>query len=205
MFVVPNALSPQQVDEANALLDAREAAHASGSLAEVGASTNRVVEPLRDNPLHFSPVFRAMLDNPRISPLLEELIGSHGGGWTDIGEQMPSFRIDHVNVNHFRSNPGTQLHNSGDGSSHAGGSQFSRYQDGRFFNGLLVVAFELKDTTPNGGGFGCIPGSHKANVSMPEGLRDLSRGGSGPPNLRRVPARAGDAIVFTEVRARCTG
>lgn len=238
MLVVPNALTVEQVGEVNALLDAREAALTAGTLAEVGGSTNRVGDdPLRDNPLHWAPVMRAMLDNPRISPLLEELIGAHGDGWSDISEQMPSFRIDHVNVNHMPSSPGAQLHNSGDGSSHSGGSQFFRFQDGRFYNGLLVVAYELRDTTPNGGGFGwwallmpcpmsmqlpsctpgeplwaqcvrvslsvsaccSVPGSHKANISMPEEFRDLSGGGSGPPNLRRVPARAGDAIVFTEV------
>ena len=32
--------------------------------------------------------------------------------------------------------------------------------DGRFANGLTAVAWELEDTTCNGGGFGCLAGSH---------------------------------------------
>ena len=49
-----------------------------------------------------------------------------------------------------------------------------------------------------------VPGSHKANVSLPAEWRDVSAVGGGamggPPNLRRVPATAGTAIIFTEVR-----
>jgi hypothetical protein len=29
------------------------------------------LEPLRDNPLHFSPALRALLDNPLVTPILE--------------------------------------------------------------------------------------------------------------------------------------
>ena len=78
-----------------------------------------------------------------------------------------------------------------------GGSQFFRYHDGRFFNGLVVVAFELFDTTPNAGGFCCIPGTHKLNVQMPQQWRDLTK--AVHPTVQRVPAKAGDAIIFTEV------
>jgi len=189
MIVVPNALDPQQVAQMNAAMDARSAAG-----LEVGGSTNRVQDSHRDNPLHFSPAFRRALDNPRIAPILEELIGSGGvagGGFYDAAEQeLPTYRIDHVNLNHIDRTPGSGLHNTGDGSSHAGGSQFFQAQDRRFFNGLLVVAYELRDTIDNDGGFGCVPGTHKANSPMPSQWQDLSGGGVGPPNLRRVPARA---------------
>lgn len=154
MIVVPNALDLQQVAQMNAAMDARSTAG-----LEVGGSTNRVQDPHRDNPLHFSPAFRRALDNPRVAPILEELIGSGGvasGGFYDVAEQtLPTYRIDHVNLNHIEHTPGSGLHNTGDGSSHAGGSQFFQAQDRRLFNGLLVVAYELRDTIDNDGGFGC--------------------------------------------------
>jgi hypothetical protein len=34
-------------------------------------------------------------------------------------------------------------------------------QDGLFYNGLVCVTFELRDTRVNGGGFCCVPGSHQ--------------------------------------------
>ena len=154
VITVPGALTAEQVAEMNAAMDARSAAG-----LEVGASTNRVEEPLRDNPLHFAPAFRAVLDNPKITPILEELIGSggvRGGGYYDAEEaELPTFRIDHVNLNNIVDTPGSGLHNGGDGGSHAGGAQFFHQQDGRLFNGLLVVAYELQDTIQNDGGFGC--------------------------------------------------
>jgi ectoine hydroxylase-related dioxygenase (phytanoyl-CoA dioxygenase family) len=62
--------------------------------------------------------------------------------------------------------------------------------------GLIVVAFELFDTFENDGGFCCIAGSHKGNIELPQSWADLSQGVH--PCITRVPARAGDAIIFTE-------
>ena len=78
----------------------------------------------------------------------------------------------------------------------SGGSQFFRYHDGHFYNGLVVVAFELYDTQENGGAFCCIPGSHKSNLPIPG---DWVVPGQAPADLvRKIPAAAGDAIIFTE-------
>ena len=150
--------------------------------------------PLSRGPLHWSPAWRDLLDLPAVSPLLEELIGNHERS-VDADPARPTFRIDHVNVHtHIRKGfPGGMLHG---GWKATGGSQFFRYHDGRFYNGLVAVAFELFDTHPNDGGFCCIPGTHKANLPLPEQWRDLSEGIH--PTVKRIPARPGDAIVFTE-------
>jgi hypothetical protein len=42
--------------------------------------------------------FRDLLDVPRISPILEQLIGDHRHRTGGTGPPVPTFRIDHVNV-----------------------------------------------------------------------------------------------------------
>ena len=44
---------------------------------------------------------------------------------------------------------------------------------GQFYSDPIHF-FELLDTHPNNGGFGCIPGSRKSNLRLPENWRDLS-------------------------------
>ncbi|MDA0788114.1 MAG: phytanoyl-CoA dioxygenase family protein [Proteobacteria bacterium] len=154
----------------------------------------------QQGPLHWGEAWRDLLDLPGLSPILEQMIGNGPllaarQGRAGEREPLPTFRIDHINVHtHIRKGfKGAMLH--GDWKA-TGGSQFFRYHDGRFFNGLVAVAFELYDTHPNGGGFGCIPGTHKANLSLPGRWRDLSKGVH--ESVTRVPAKPGDAIVFTE-------
>ena len=71
-----------------------------------------------------------------------------------------------------------------------------------YSNGLVTVAYELEDTVCNGGGFGCLAGSHKGHLPVPAAWRDLSRGVH--PMVTRVPARAGAAIIFTEALQHVT-
>jgi len=188
-LVVPEVLSVAQVDELRATLK-----QPTEQFAPVDQDRG---------PLHWSKVWRDMLDLARLSPLLEHLIGNHGlrARLEANAEKdpetpvLPTFRLDHINVHtHIKSGfKGGVLHG---GSRGTGGCQFFDYHDGRFYNGLVSVTFELHDTHANGGGFGCVPGSHKANVPMPGSWRNLAEGI--PDCVVRVPARPGDAIVFTE-------
>lgn len=152
-----------------------------------------------DNPLHWSPAWRAIMDLPMLRPILESLVGNHAlkrYRENKNGENfLPTYRLDHINVHQHvtRGFPGMDLHG---GWTAAGGSQFFRYHDGEFYNGLIVVAFELFDTAENGGGFCCIPGSHKANLPLPAAWAE--KGGEAGGLLRGIPAKAGDAIIFTE-------
>ena len=179
-LIVPDAVTQAQIEELRATLRMP---------AEQREPAGR-----HAGPLHWSRAWRDLLDLPALSPILEELVGNHERP-VDGDPSLPTFRIDHVNVHtHVRQGfPGGMLHG---GWKTAGGSQFFRYHDGRFFNGLVAVAFELHDTHVNGGGFCCIPGTHKANLPLPEQWQDLSKGIY--PSVQRVPARPGDAIVFTE-------
>lgn len=154
--------------------------------------------PQKEGPLHWSKVWRDLLDLPHLSPVLEEIIGNHGArnAREKAGRKaLPTFRLDHINVHtHIKKGfKGASLHGGWKGT---GGAQFSSYHDGFFYNGLISVSFELYDTHPNNGGFGCIPGSHKANIRLPEKWRILE--GDIPDCVTRIPAVPGDAIIFTE-------
>ena len=151
------------------------------------------------NPLHWDKVWRDLLDLPKLTPILETLLGNHEFRERFVATKgktpYPSYRLDHINVHtHVAEGyAGGQLHG---GWMDSGGSQYFRYHDGRFYNGLIAVSFELFDTFDNDGGFACIPGSHKSNLPLPEDWRDLAKGIHG--SVQRIAAKAGDAIVFTE-------
>lgn len=60
---------------------------------------------------------------------------------------------------------------------------------------IAWLAYNLRDVHPGDGGFGCVPGSHKANVPFPDEWRDLAEF---QPFMRAVTGPAGTAIIFTE-------
>ncbi len=183
-IVVPNAVSLDQVERMKSNIR-RPTEQWDGSVDKM------------DGPLHWDCIWRDLLDLPALTPILEELVGEPGlmAGRlanADKAEPLPTFRLDHINSHTHISKgfAGGMLH-GGPGVN----GQF-RYHDGRFYNGLLTVSLELFDTFVNGGGFGCIPGTHKSNVPMPKSWHDLSREIN--PMVTRIPAVPGNAIIFTE-------
>jgi len=184
-LVVPDVLTADQVE----------------ALKETLRQPTEQFEPVRseDSPLHWGPAWRELLDLPKLTPILEALLGNHEFHTAFEAEKgrppYPTYRLDHINVHTHvaRGFSGGELHG---GWVNSGGSQFFRYHDGKFYNGLIAVSFELFDTFGNGGGFACIPGTHKSNLPLPETWRNLANGIH--PAVTRVAAKAGDAIVFTE-------
>jgi len=155
----------------------------------------------------WSQAFVDLLDVPAVSPLLDELYGGPSAGG------LPAFRIDHINVHTH----GVFNKDFAGGTIHGQNARlfdpkrprelvttyFDRDPDsGAFENGLVSVAYELEDTVCNGGGFGCLAGSHKAHYRVPEAWCDLSKGVH--RMVTHVPARAGTAIIFTEALCHVT-
>ena len=148
------------------------------------------------SPLHWDSIWRDLLDLPIITQLLERLVGNpnlYEARSRKYPNPLPTFRLDHINVHTHvaKGFEGGKLHGGWNGVS-----GFYRYDNGVLYNGLTAVGFELYDTHPNDGGFACIPGSHTANVEIPDSWVDLSHGVNG--QVKRVAARPGDAIIFTE-------
>ena len=55
-----------------------------------------------------------------------------------------------------------------------------------------------------GGGFGCLPGSHRTAQLVPDSWVQLSGSDGVHPLVQRVAVRAGSAIVFTEALIHAT-
>jgi hypothetical protein len=134
-----------------------------------------------DEFLRWDAGFRDLLDHAAVLPLLRDLLGDH-------------LRLDHAYG--IRMAPGT----SGLGL-HGGGfpfdpSQYYVHRGGRMYNGLTTVTWSLVDSAPGQGGFGCIPGSHKADEHLPPEI---------PTDwVREVPLGAGSVLIFTEALTHCT-
>ncbi len=179
-LVVPGALAPDQVARLDAVMDE----HIS---AEVGAdeTTHRF-----GGVLDWGPEVRALIDHAPMLPILESLLG-------------PGFRLDHDYADLIRRGKGpigTKLHG---GAVPFDPGQWYTFVEGVPRSGLVVVAYNLRDVGPGDGGFGCVPGSHKANLPFPEAWKELE--GDTPPDLvRAVTGPAGTAIVFTEAMTHGT-
>ncbi|HIG53379.1 MAG TPA: hypothetical protein EYQ18_05215 [Candidatus Handelsmanbacteria bacterium] len=191
-LTVEDALTPEQVADLKATVD------------EKGPDLH---SQHADRGGFWSQGFFDLLDPPAISGILDEIYGGLRAGG------LPPFRIDHINVHTH----GTFNKGLAGGTIHGGNGRlldpsrphelvthyYERNADGgTFANGLVTVAFELEDTVCNGGGFGCLAGSHKGHYRVPEAWVDLSKGVH--PMVTCVPARAGTAIIFTEALCHVT-
>lgn len=171
-ITVPNALGSEHLDALNTILDQQIEAN-----VEEDEGTHRFSELLQ-----WGQPYLDLIDLPTVVPHLEDLLG-------------PKFRLDHVYLDLIRTGLGPI-----GATLHGGAVPFRpltsfRFSDGRMYNGLSVVAYNLADVNPDDGGFGCIPGSHKSNFAFPEEWKDLT---DPHPSVARVVGPAGTAVLFTE-------
>ena len=202
-IVVRNVLSTEQVDDLSSRLEAHRETHGRrrlGSDRTIFADEN---DPAWAAPslLEWGGTYIDLIDLPVIVPYLEALLGT-------------GYRLDHDYINVVNAEHPSQLYLHGGGQG-AGGPQdvvgptdggqcYYHYNNGRFFNGLVTVAFELNDVPLGAGGFACVAGSHKGNFPLPPDWRVSKKQAEIPDCVDRVAANAGDAIVFTEACAHGT-
>jgi len=169
-LLLEDLLSPAELAAANAAVDARQL-----PVPAPDDGTPRFHGFLQWE----EPVFRSLMDHPRLVPHLREIIGE-------------GFRLDHEYGIYMRRNrAGLQLHGGG---TPFDPSEYYLVQGGRMYNGLIVVSWALADVPPGAGGFCCIPASHKQQWRQP-----AHPGGFAPDALlRQVPQPAGSALIFTE-------
>jgi ectoine hydroxylase-related dioxygenase (phytanoyl-CoA dioxygenase family) len=177
-LVVEQVLSRAEVDELNALIDRRRIWEAAEKKPE-GPHNNRYkqhIGPLLD----WGEPFRRLVEHPVVLAYLRELLGD-------------KLRLDHEYAILMKSG-------SSELTLHGGGTpydpaQYYHYRNERMYNGLTVASFALTDCEAGKGGFCCIPGSHKSNLTLPPAFRSLEKQGLW---LVQPPLKAGDVLLFTE-------
>jgi hypothetical protein len=169
---VPDALSAETVDQLNEVID---------EMAEQEMGSQETTHRWFDL-LARSRLFRDLIDNPPVLPILAELLGKE-------------FRLDHEYVDVIRSGMGPIGAGLHGGAAPFRAAEYYWAGDGQLHSGLVVVAYNLKNIGPDDGGFACVPGSHKAAFAFPDGWKDLA---NPHPCVRRVTGSAGSAIIFTE-------
>jgi hypothetical protein len=119
--------------------------------------------------------FRDLMDHPAVLEIVRETCG-------------PNVRLDHVyGIVMGKQTAGLGLHGGGTPFDPA---QHYRVDAGRIRTGLMAAQWALVDHPPGGGGFMCVPGSHKSGFPLPATFdRELAV---------QVPLHAGDVVVFTE-------
>lgn len=166
-MVVEGAIPAETLSEMNAWIDEQEARDPEWRSG-------------RGSLLTWGPLFRDLLDNPRVLPYLREILGS-------------DLRLDHdYAIFSQAGGQGLQLHGGGTPYDPA---QYYHCYEGRMYSGLAVASYALTDIPPGVGGFGCIPGSHKANFHCPDDLRHFRKPSAA---VQQIPVNAGDCVLFTE-------
>jgi hypothetical protein len=178
-ITVPNALSADQLLRLNQAVDEHIEAECPPDMW-----THRFFDTI-----DWGGALLELIDNPVVMPYLDGTIGND------------KYRLDHVYLDVIRAGKGpigTRLHG---GATPFRASQYSRFVDGRMWNGLSVVGYNLHDVGPMDGGFGAVPGSHKSNYPFPEDWKEMEELN---PIVNRVTGPAGTAVVFTEALAHGT-
>jgi hypothetical protein len=169
-LVIPQGLRP---DEVQRLRDAVDA------LGIPPAADDLWSQRINDLLLQGQP-FVDLLDHPLALSVLEDV---HG----------PATRLDHAYA--IRMEPATSGLGLHGGAVPWDPAQFYVHDRGRARLGLVTLSWALVDHPPGAGGFGCIPGSHRAGMEVPVGAERL---------VQEVPVGAGDLLVFSEAVAHCT-
>ncbi|HEX2698974.1 MAG TPA: phytanoyl-CoA dioxygenase family protein [Acidimicrobiales bacterium] len=168
-----NVLSPQEVD-------ALEAAVAGRRLPPAGPTVESQRFGWHGELLAWHQGFRDLLDHPLSLAVLDSFIGSYA-------------RLDHAyGIVMAAGTSGLGLHGPAWPFDPA---QYYVHRGGAVRSGLLSFSWALTDGVPGAGGFGCIPGSHRAEEPLPAGAESL---------VEEVPQPAGSLLVFTEALVHCT-
>lgn len=168
--VLEDVLTPAEVARLNAVMDARN----------IVPATETIESQRFGGFFLWDEAYRNLIDHPRVLGALIELLGD-------------KLRLDH----HYGilMSPGTKGLELHGGGTPYDAAQYYHYRNGRMYNGLTVASWALVDSEPGQGGFCCVPGSHKANLRLPDDVRHFQ---AHTDWVKQVPQKAGSVVLFTE-------
>ena len=144
--VVEDALAPAEVDALLAELQAATELDTSmGKEGELMVHQSAEDGTVRrwPFPYHFGPAFTALIDNPRITPLM------HGRLGADV-------KLDHEYVQTLKPHPDGSGIAVARGGIHGGPANHATKITGSGRGELMTVVYELLDVAPEDGGFGAV-------------------------------------------------
>ena len=134
---------------------------------------------LRNLPAPHCEPFRRMIAHPALIQRLNWMMGS-GYGVT----QCNAFLSE-------KGGSGLFMH-SGSWDSRA--ANHYEVRNGRAYCEWVNVVWQLRDVTPEDGGFAVVPGTHKGRYPTPEGITTIDDDPMGM--VKHVPLQAGDVLFF---------
>lgn len=195
-IVVRGVLSPEEVEEANKVIDK----HADKMIQRSDAGLRNAVKGTKmygsgpgrkdlGGVLEWgddSKVFRSILAHPKLVPLFHGIL--------DKG-----YRMDHLPfvLAQDHGAEGFQLHG---GTIDCTSGKYNPHlaytcMHGMIRSSLLGCNVMLTDHNPGDGGFCIVPGSHKSNFKMPKGMVD---GEKYSEFIQQPATKAGDVVLFSE-------
>ncbi len=177
-IVLEQVVPPALVAACNAALDRFEAMEAADYPPPVVLGQERTPENLYiSNIMEGDDAFLPLMELPE---LLDAVEGVTGG----------PYRLNHTYTIYRWGGGYTGMHMHG--TPILPKCQY-RCRNGQMVSTLTKAVFPMLDCGPEDGCFAVIPGAHKSNFAKPWGGHPSEN-----PPLQAVPARAGDAILFTE-------
>ncbi len=188
-LIVRDVLSQEEIDETNRALDfakrgVEERTKDTGGADALGGTQARwylTGENLLQLPHPHCRPFRKMLAHPQIVHHLVCMCGK--GVRLDHGPQFN---------NAIKGTQGLLLH--GAGHPHRPAVAYHHQSGAGFCNGVTVT-WNLTDCPAAGGGFACVPGSHKSRFEMPRGVRNCA---DDMGTVVQPEIRAGDVLFFMD-------
>jgi hypothetical protein len=177
-LVLPQVVPPEGVAACNAALDRFEEMDEADYPAPLCLGQPRTPENLYiSNIIEGDDAFLPLMDLPPVLDAVEQITGG-------------PYRLNHTYTIYRWGGGFTGLHMHG--TPIIPKCQY-HCRGGQMVSTLTKVVFPLLDCGPEDGCFAVIPGAHKSNFPKPWGNHPEEN-----PPLTPVPAKAGDAIIFTE-------